>query len=304
MLILGSFLGSDNCYSPTPVSINEITYFSLGQGEYDGIYATSDIGMEQTYHLNTRWDMNTIFAGEFDHNINLGNVDFTLSTVSHIAIKRREAGTFQWTTIFVKDIHTLNDFNINGIDILNASNTMYQYALVPILNRMEGNYHIVESYSKFDGVFLLEKDTIYGTTLDVKCDTSRNHYVLKQEYLYNKYPKSIYHSSANYESGTVEGYFCRYDTEKCEFYFDDSIPYRKAFVDFLTDQKPKILKLFDGRIWLVNIDGNPITDTEGGHWLHRITSFSFYESGDYQNERDLYDGNLIDVKSDFWSYGL
>lgn len=303
MFILGSmFLGADGSYAPTPTGVEDINYFSLGVGEYEGICASTDLSLEETYAVKESWDMNTIFAGSYDENIHLSNVDFTLSTVSQLAVKKREKNTFPWTTIFVQDIHKTEDFTIAGIDIFNAGNTAYQYALIPMLNGNEGNYHITEAVSDFDGLFLLEKDKMYGTILDITCDTARNHHGIRQESLYSRYPKAIYNSCANYETGTVQGYFCKYDVNKGTFYPEDSVRYRKEFVDFLTNGNPKILKLSDGRIWLVNIDENTISDTEDGHLLHRKTSFGFFESGDYRNEQDLYEANLIDVAAKYWSY--
>lgn len=305
MLILGStILGLDNSFSPVPSSINDINYFSLGSGTYDAVYASNNADIELTRELMTEWNNDTIFAGSFDTGINLSNVDFTLDTVSHILIKKREKNTFKWTTIDVRRINTLEDFNIAGIDIFNAGNTQYQYCLVPVLNGIEGNYNIVEAKSDFDGVFIVERDVIYGTTLDVTCNTSRNHHVIKQESLFNRYPSIVYNSDSNYEIGTVEGYFCKYDSNKYEYYPEDSVNYRKEFVDFLTNQKPKILKLHDGRIWLINVDETSVSDSEDGHYLHRKTSFSFVESGNCRDEHDLYDAGLIDVDSDFWSYGI
>ena len=74
-------------------------------------------------------------------------------------------------------------------------------------------------------------------------------------------------------------------------------------MDFLTDGRPKILKVSDGRMWLINVDGGSVSDNEGDHWLHRMTSFNWFESGDCLNECDLYDADLIDIDSEYWSYG-
>lgn len=62
---------------------------------------------------------------------------------------------------------------------------------------------------------------------------------------------------------------------------------------------PKILKSFDGRMWMINVDGSP-TDSMDGHWQHRIIDFQWYESGDYTNEEDLYESGLSNVSSEFW----
>ncbi|MCM1441782.1 MAG: hypothetical protein NC131_21610 [Roseburia sp.] len=302
MVILGSFLlGADCSYECTPVCVDNINYAELCEGVYDGIYASHDTDIDTGYDLCGAWDMNTIFASGYDDSINAGNIDFSLSTVSHLAIKRRKVNTFKWNTIFVKKVDKPEDFYIAGTDIFNAGSTAYQYALVPILNNTEGDYSIVEAFSDFEGLFLLEKDTIYGTALDVKCDTQRNHFVLRNDPLLGRYPRAVYTSDANYESGTVEGYFCKFNINNEDYYPEDSFAYRQGLTDFLTNKKPKILKLFDGRMWLVNIDETSISDVEDSHWLHRKTSFGFFESGDCSSEKDLYDAGLTDINSEYWS---
>lgn len=303
MTILGSmFLGADCSFDLTPTSVNNLTLFELGKGEYDDIYCTEDTDLPMTFDIQKDWDLNTVFAGDYEDNIDLSNVSFSLSTISHLVIKKRKVNTFKWTTILVKRISTLDDLVIIGNDIFNAGNTDYQYALVPLLNNIEGGYSITEAHSDFNGIFLLEKDRIYGTILDTKCDNSRNHSVIIQPSLYNKYPRAIYNALYNYESGTAEGFFCRYDVNNCIYYPQDSTDYRRDFVDFLTDHKPKILKTFDGRIWLINISADSIQETEDGHYEHRLTSFSWTETGDCNDEQDLYDADLIDVDSAYWSY--
>lgn len=302
MIILGSFLlGADCSYECTPAGVENINHAALHTGSYDGIYATHDTKMDMTYNLRSEWDMNTIFASEYTNGINAGNVDFSLSTVSHLAVKKRKSGTFKWNTIFVKKVDSLEDFYIAGIDTFNAGNTFYQYALVPILNNTEGGYSIVEAFSDFEGLYLLEKDTVYGTILDIKCDTQRNHSVIRQNPLFGRYPKAVYNSNANYESGTVEGYFCKFNAHTDEYSPEDSFAYRKRLTDFLTNKKPKILKLHDGRMWLINIDESSISDSEDTHCLHRKTSFSFFESGDCSSEKDLYEAGLTDINSEYWS---
>lgn len=303
MVILGSLLlGADCSFDFTPAYINDITEFDIGKGLYDGVYASEDTSLPLSYKLKDDWNTDTIFAGDYISNINLSNVDFSLSTISHIVIKRRKANTFKWTTIFTKKINTIEDLKIMDVDIFNAGNTTYQYALVPVLNDIEGNYNIIEAFSDFEGIYILEKDTIYGTIFESKCDTERNHSVIRQNSFYNKYPRAIYNAFYNFETGTVEGFFCKYDINKCKYYFNDSFDYRRELVDFLTDRKAKILKLSDGRTWIINIDSNSITDKEDSHWQHRIITFNWFESGDCNNERDLYNAGLIDIEPAYWSY--
>ena len=50
MTILGSmFLGADCSFDLTPTSVNNLTLFELGKGEYDDIYCTEDTDLPMTF---------------------------------------------------------------------------------------------------------------------------------------------------------------------------------------------------------------------------------------------------------------
>lgn len=302
MIILGnSFFGADYSYSPTPTQINNITEVILSNGKFDTITISSDVNMTETFNISTTWNDKTILSADYDINLTAGNVDFVVSNTSDILIKKREKGEFNWITMYQKSINSVDDFNVDFIDKYCKNHKTYEYACVGILNGAESNYNVVEIESDFDGMFILDKTHIYGTPMDNgSCDTTRNHYLTKQEFPAQKYPGSYSYSKTNYDSAEASGYFARFDTETCQFLTDDNINYMKEIIDFLSDNKPKILKVDDGRMWLVSIDGTP-TDTMDGHPQHRIISFSWYESGNYNSEKDLYDANLIDVPETYWS---
>ena len=66
----------------------------------------------------------------------------------------------------------------------------------------------------------------------------------------------------------------------------------------------KILKLNDGRIYLIKITGKPTDISEGHEDLRRI-SFEWVEIGDVNSEKDLYLNNLSDVSAEWWwSYAV
>lgn len=302
MIICGStFLGADYSFSPTPTGVDNINSVTLQNGQFDTLAITQNTDAEKNYTLNTTWDNYTIMISLYDENLSAGNIDYALGSISDIVIKRREKGTFHWITIYQKEIHSLQDFAISFIDKYCKANTVYEYAYVGVLNGVEGNYNIKEVTSKFDGIVVCDKNRLYWTALDIgSCDTTRTHYLTKRELPMNKYPGSYSFSKTNYDTGEASGFFVSYDENACNFYPEKSFDYRKDITTFLTDHKPKILKHEDGRIWLISVDGNP-TDSVDNNYLHRIISFSWYESGDYNSEKDLYDSGLSNVSQAFWS---
>ena len=302
MIICGtSFLGADFSYSPTPTNVDDINSVTLQNGNFDTLTVTKNTSAEKTYDINTTWDNDTIMIALYDADLSAGNVEYVLESISDIVIKRREKGTFNWTTVYQKKINTLDDFSIIFIDKYCKAHTTYEYAYVGVLNGVEGNYNIKEVESDFEGIVICDKDNLYWTMLDIgSCDTNRVHYLTKKEYPMNKYPGSYSFSKSNYDTGETSGFFVKYDENGCDFNSEESFEYRKGIVDFITNNKPKILKHEDGRIWLISVDGDA-NDSADGHYLHRIISFTWYESGDYNSEKDLYDSGLSDISQEFWS---
>ena len=62
----------------------------------------------------------------------------------------------------------------------------------------------------------------------------------------------------------------------------------------MNDGKPKIMKLSDGRIWMISTtDGLTEDNGEVEHYVHH--SFNWVEIGDPESSSDLYNNNFIDV---------
>lgn len=301
MLILGSsFLGADFTCSPTPTDVKNIRQTKIGNADVDTFVIVSNIDTEESAEINTTWDNNSILIATFDKNLSAGNVQYVLNNTSDIIIQKRIKGDFYWTTVYRKAIQTIDDFDIVFIDPIVQNKKTYEYAYISLLNGVENSRDIEEISVSFDGIFISDKNHMYGTTLDIgTCDTTRNNYKnIKQEIPNYKYPFAHTISKTNYDSGEVSGFFVPMN-EKCEFQLDDTIQYEKDIMDWLTDGMPKYLKSFDGHAWMINVDGNP-TDTADGHWQHRVITFQWYESGDFTNEEDLYESGLSDVTSEFW----
>ena len=301
MLILGcGILGTSGSYSPTPTSVEKINNFAIANGEYDTFSITRNINEPNTQDINVVWDNDTLMIATFDTNLSAGNVAYVLANTSHLLIKRRVKSTYKWITIFSKEINTLDDFKISFNDYY-SSNEKYEYAIVNVLNGAEGNYNIIEVESKFNGLYIADKNNIYGTLYDIgNINISRPHEGILYKLNNQKYPVYSSNSKANYEIGEASGYFVKTDTYSCSLLTEDSNDYRHDIIDFLTDDKPKILKTYDGRMWLVNIHGD-VKDEVDGHYLHRIITFPWTETGDYNSEKDLYNAGLSDVPQEFWS---
>lgn len=309
MFICGSnFVGGELACALTPTGIENIDYVELKNGIYDDLYITKDTDFELSYDYEMRWDFNTVLWAKFNNTTNAGNIDWNLESVSHIILKSRTEGNFRWKTIVVKDIHSIKDFVINYPDYFVASGQPVEYAIVPVLYGCEGIYASTSVTSKFDKMFLIEGGVVWGTEItDGFCDTTRNIPSSNVELLRRKYPIFVRNTIANYDTGNCKGSFVPLDEESCEFAYDSEqdywrIKYQREFMDFICNSIPKILKLPDGRLWLIHVTPNP-TDSANQQYNDREISWSWVEVGDVNSEEDLYYLGFSDVGLEWWDNG-
>lgn len=307
MIFLNCVCGASESIELTPSYITNIDYVELKNGIYNDLYVSSDpdCGYLDAEGQPYIWNYDTILYAPFDGNTLAGNINFALDTISHVLIKRKVAGEFEWQTIYVKEIKDITDFTITGIDYTARSNVEYIYASVLIYNNgLEGGYSTATSTVVLDNVFLVGADRIVSTSItDGYCNTTRNAPSSVNVLLNNKYPIYIRNTIANYDSGSLSATYLERDEENCTLQLEnDSIRtmYQKDVMDFLCDGNPKLLKHFDGRMWLIMVTGNP-TDTADENYKLRRIDFEWTEIGDCESEEDLYYAGLIDVPEEWWS---
>ena len=288
MFCLGyDFLGV--AVSPiTPTNISNINYVELKNGIYDDLYITKDVESEIIPdHSLWTWDFDTILWAKFSDTTNAGNMDWNIEDVSHILLKSRKKGMYKWETLLAHEVNNKKDFNVNYNDYFTGSKEEREYA--------------------FDDLFLIEGETVWSTSItDGFCDTTRNIPSSNVELLNNKYPVFVRNTIANYDTGTCKGAFVPKDPDnECNYDYESDgdyrrIKYQKEAMDFLCDSIPKILKLPDGRKWLIQVTPNP-TDAAEENYNNRYINFTWVEIGDMDSEEDLYYLGLSDVSPEWWN---
>ena len=209
MFVCGyNFVGGELSCALTPTGIENINYVELKNGIYDDLYITKATDFELTNECPNEWDFDTILWAKFSGNTNAGNVDWNLDNTSHLILKSRTEGNFKWKTIAVKEVDSTEDFVINYPDYFVASGQSVEYALVPVLYGLEGNYNTTQVTSKFNKMFLIEGGTVWGTEItDGFCDTTRNIPSSNVELLHSRYPIFVRNSIINYDTGNCKGSF-------------------------------------------------------------------------------------------------
>lgn len=307
MFFLNDFLGDEHATAFTPTDINKVTKATLSGAWFDYFKVVHDTSGPMNQNPPTAWDNKTVLLAEFDGTTAAGSLDWSIGNTNAVLVKRRKKNATDgssWITLYAQEIDSTGDFNFTYIDFTNRANVEYEYALVPVFGSTEGEYSVESIWSEMDEkIFLMEKNNFWNAIVtDAALNTTRNISKSYHTVLHRRYPTSTTSATVNYESGTSDADWYPWDAENCELIFTDEVrvPYQERFMDFLTNYNPKILKSFDGRIWLVDIDPSPV-DTMHDVYFLRTVSFGWTEIGRHDSENDLYRANLIDVDPKYWS---
>lgn len=291
------FFADADCLNSAPSSVDNITSATLTNAIFDHFNVTKDVTITFTTDKPEEWNYDTIMDADFDGDINAGNVDFLIEQVSAIKIKRRIKGTFDWITLETVPISKVEDLEFTFVDRLNAYGVEYEYAFVPILNDIEGNYIINSVYSEFNGVYIGDFNNIYRLFFEVNYSNEmRNQQIGTLQPLGRKYPVIVANGNLSYDSGTVAAMILNDDyTETRTIDKIDIVERKETLKDYLTDKKAKILKDWNGGIKLIMVSTSPTVayKENSGMSVPQIT-FGWTEIGDANSQSDLYNNGVID----------
>lgn len=291
-----NFLADVNSLDPISINIDNITNLKLQNGIFNHINLTQDTTSPLSTIIPTDWTSLTLLDCNFNHNISGGSLDNITKDITSIKIKRRKVGEYDWVTIKVIDINSLEDYSFAFADTLVASNYEYEYAYVPVIGNMEGAYGLNQIFTNFKGVFVCDLNTAYKFYTGVEYGvTSTVQKVGVFEPFGRKYPIIVSNGKSQYDSGSFSGYILP------QSFYQDNIIDRKqivternAIINFLSNKKPKILKDFNGNCWLICIIGDPSTSYDNKYGMGVVkTEAKWVEIGNYNNPLDLFNASLI-----------
>ncbi len=283
------YCGSGEAISSTPTNIKDITYIEISNGIYDELFGSDnpDIEINDT---SKKWDFDTRFFAKFQNNLMAGNVDYAASTVSSVRIKRRKNDEHQWFTLWDIPIETNDDFEFELIDRYAQGSQDYYYAMVPVIEHIEGNINKNSITSKFNNYFILDKDISYPIIFNTNLNIELNKNIGIVNTLGRKYPFVISNGLSQYKTGTLK--FSLAQMVGCEINVDDGYNYRTQFEEWIMNGKPKILKDWTGQIYMMDITSSIPID----YSYYNLPSYQiqFTEIGNPLNESDMYYNNFID----------
>lgn len=292
-----NFFRDGDALNSAPSGIDNIEKITLSDAIYDHWYVTKNTAEGIPSEYPEIWDANTLINAGFNGNLSAGNIAYTISQISGVKIKRRISGTFDWMTLKTIPVENIDDLTFVFNDFLNQSSVNYDYALVPIVGGVEGNYNIETIFSKFNGVFITDTKNSYKLLYDVSYNSnSRKQQIGTFEPLGSKYPIIVANGALSYESGTVSATVLNDDFQYNGFVNPAAIVEKKNLLkNFLTNKKPKILKDINGNIWLVVIVSDITVDyLNGSNMAIPHMSFSWVEAGDPTNQQDLYGAGMLE----------
>lgn len=292
------FCRDGNALNPSPLTQLQYNSIKLENGIFTHWYLTRDIESPYSSVEPTAWDYLTVMDANFNGTLEAGNIGYDLSQIEGIKVKRRKVTDYNWVTIKFISVEDLEqDLSFSFNDNTAQSGIEYEYAFVPIVSETEGNYVTNTIFSKFEGVFICDRETIYKFYAGVQYGgNQRVQKIGVFEPLGRKYPVIVSNSIINYEIGSVTGtvlpndYLENHDLNRLEM-----VQERKDLLDFLTNKKAKLLKDWNGNIWLLVITNSPSVsfDRDSAMGIADVSA-SWTEIGDYNSQKDLYEADLAE----------
>ena len=295
MIFLGyNFLHDRYCWQPVPTNFTNIKNVEIKNGIYDHFNITKDVTFPYITEYPGEWNLDTQMDANFNGSINAGNVDYAIAQISSVRVKRRQKGTFEWITLYEVPINSVEDINFVKYDYLAKNETEYEYAIVPIIGTVEGEYNINSIESQFYGIFITDGESIYKFKENASYSgTERVRATGIYEPYGSKYPIVVSNGNLNYDRGTLSGSVIVLDNNE-NLDRKGTVERLNAIKNFLTTPYAKVLKDFNGNIWLVNLHDNVSVNyyPEVGMGFAQV-SFNWSEIGDANSGTDLYENNLI-----------
>lgn len=195
-----------------------------------------------------------------------------LENIVSISIYRRCTNAFssdlEWTIAGTKPVITNDDKDFVFVDYSARHGEKYKYKTV--IKVMENDVAVsydgatCEVDSVVCGIVIGADDKYYSINFNVSYTTQREYNMAYVQPYYSKYPHAIQNGDANFNTGSVSGYFNLLDSN-CSLEEKTGM-FAEEVEEFLTNGKVKTLKTYDGYVWRIMVD-SPIkrekTDSRG-----------------------------------------
>lgn len=250
--------------------------------------AEIDSTLANTY--KPEWDNNTLLLANFDNSINGGNVKSLKDDVLYWQIYRKRPEDTVLTFICRVPVsqYQLLDFNV-------LNNTEYQYTIfaetettisapfeqVGYTRTNWWNWSLLGLQESTDkGLYYVDSSNIWLFDTELTSsglDQNVAQYIMDN---FTRYP-SVSSGKRNYMSGSVTAFLSNVDISTGKY--QDTVEQYNAFVEFIANPTPKLLKDRKGNGWIVSTNGvNGQYIDESPQQITKV-SFSFTQLDDVNN---------------------
>lgn len=300
MQFLGySFIYDEDAFLYNHVTVSsEITSIELSDGCFDGIYVSSDsdFGIDNFPNDSDYWnDNDTIMYTDFSKSCNANKSKIDLSAIDGLVIKKLDVDNpkAEWQTIYIRPVNKESNMNFEYIDYICRQNREYKYNIVPIANGIETYMNNeVSVKSKYDGIYITDGHTQYGTILDIDSKHPRKTNTSILEPINSRYPVSVKNGMLNYSTGSVTARFLELDNNCDVKDLEYNYYYQEKIMDFLSESYALVFKNYDGFMAIVAIDGE-ISDDPSDYSPAPKLSFNWTQIGDADDYEQLVDYGFI-----------
>ena len=294
-----NFSTDKDVIDPSPAFLSVINSEQLAGAIFDhmNMLNLGDVSYDQ--EIPSEWTNNTVLDTNFENNVNAGNVDYSTQNLAGVRVKRRIKGTFAWLTLYDISMTSSSELAFTRYDLTNQSGVTYEYAFVPYLNdNTECTYIIKEVESALNGVYLCSPTSIarfYGNLSYGTGGMANNTGLF--EPLGSKYPVVVANANTQYYSGSLSATAMSYNQLMSnEWNRIETSSYLDTLAKFITDKKVKILKDWNGNIWLVAVvDKATISYNNAVGMGIGDVGFNFVEIGSAIDQETLMAHGFINV---------
>ena len=253
----------------------------------------SEINQTLGYTYEPKWDANTFLLALFNNTLNGGNVTSVGDKILYWQVYKRKKGeaTLRFLARVPASQYAIYDFNA-------VNNAEYQYILFAetaeyISAPLQQDGYTVTSWWNWSLTKLAKSETddkiYYADSKNVWLfDTEVQSSALQQNLdkatieNFTQFPK-ISTGKKNYLTGSISAFLSNPHNAR----YEDTIEQYNAFIDFIADENPKLLKDRKGNGWIVDTTSNQMQYNDVT--AEQITTVNF----DFVQLDDLDDLNII-----------
>ena len=276
---------------------NKATLYGDSMVDYIWVHnkvdSQNEINQTLGYTYEPKWDANTFLLALFNNTLNGGNVTSVGDKILYWQVYKRKRGeaTLRFLARVPASQYALYDFNA-------VNNAEYQYILFAetaeyISAPLQQDGYTITSWWNWSLTKLTKSETndkiYYADSKNVWLfDTEVQSGALQQNLdkatieNFTQFPK-ISTGKKNYLTGSISAFLSNPHNAR----YEDTIEQYNAFIDFIADENPKLLKDRKGNGWIVDTTSNQMQYNDVT--AEQITTVSF----DFVQLDDLDDLNII-----------